>query len=167
MQTVQELLRHPSVTAGLIVLVLLLAGMLWSLKRRLDATYRFWAQLSRDAQGANVMQLFKQLYAHLEQVGYNLNQLAALQQETRSLYAQTVSKMAIMRFNPFSETGGDQSFAVAFLSEENSGIVLSSLHAREGTRVYAKPIIHGKSQYKLSEEEKEVLREAIAKHSNS
>ena len=45
-----------------------------------------------------------------------------------------------MRYNPFEETGGNQSFALALLDAEGDGWVLSSLHARSGTRVYAKAI---------------------------
>ena len=49
-------------------------------------------------------------------------------------------RVGLVRFNPFEDTGGNQSFALALLDAEGNGWVLSSLHARTGTRVYAKPI---------------------------
>src|SRR3990167_8570023 len=54
-------------------------------------------------------------------------------------------KFALVRFNPFEDAGGDQSFAVAILDGENNGIVISSLHSRNSTRVYAKEVKGGKS----------------------
>ncbi len=72
-----------------------------------------------------------------------------------------IQKVEVLRFNPFKETGGDLSFAIALLDAQNNGVVISSLHGREGTRVYAKPIEDGKSKYNLSDEEEEVLKKVI------
>lgn len=68
-------------------------------------------------------------------------------------------KFAMIRFNPFKEVGGNQSFSLALLNGRNNGLVLSSLYTREGTRVYTKAIVNGASEnYPLTEEEKEVIR---------
>ncbi len=72
-----------------------------------------------------------------------------------------VQKVGIVRFNPFREIGGDQSFSIALLDGKDSGIVLTSLYSREGSRVYAKPVQEGVSKYQLSEEEKEAIEKAI------
>ncbi len=70
-------------------------------------------------------------------------------------------KMGFVRFNPFSETGGDQSFSLALLDAEGSGVVISSLHSRELTRLYAKPVKKNRSAgYELSEEEQRAIKEA-------
>lgn len=72
-----------------------------------------------------------------------------------------IQKMGLVRFNPFSETGGDQSFALALLDENSSGIIISSLHSRDNTRIYAKPIEKGKPiGYDISKEEKEAITKA-------
>lgn len=67
----------------------------------------------------------------------------------------------LKRYNPFSDGGGNQSFALALLDENGKGIVISSLFARERTNVFGKPIEKGISQYELSEEETEVLERAL------
>jgi len=73
-----------------------------------------------------------------------------------------IQKVALLRFNPYEDTGGDQSFTVALLNEGGDGIVITSLHARSGTRVFAKPIGLGKGQnYQLSKEEEQVVKKAI------
>ena len=72
----------------------------------------------------------------------------------------SVKRVGMVRFNPFREVGGDQSFSLALLDDDNSGVVITSLYIREGNRVYGKPIKEGKSEYSLSSEEKEALLKA-------
>lgn len=68
-------------------------------------------------------------------------------------------KIGFKRYNPFTDTGGDQSFVLALLDENNDGFVISSLHSRENTRLYAKSIKAGSSiDQVLSKEEKEILK---------
>ena len=74
---------------------------------------------------------------------------------------KSVHKVGILRFNPFKGTmGGDQSFSIAMLDYKDDGVVVSSLHAPDGTRVYAKPISGGKSKYQLTGEEIEAIKKA-------
>jgi len=79
---------------------------------------------------------------------------------------KTIQKVSIIRFNPFKDTGGDQSFAIALLDSEDNGLIISSLFARQGTRVYSKPIKNGKSKYPLSKEELEALKRLELKLNN-
>ena len=67
-----------------------------------------------------------------------------------------------LRFNAFKGTssGGNQSFAVALLNEDEDGVVLSSLYGRDRFSSFAKPIKKGESEFELSEEEKQVLYKA-------
>lgn len=78
---------------------------------------------------------------------------------------QSVRGVATVRFNPFKGTGdgGHQSFATAFLDENENGIVLSTLYTRERVGVYAKPLTEGKSEYELTEEERHAIEEARKK----
>ncbi len=72
-----------------------------------------------------------------------------------------LTKVGVIRFNPFQEIGGDQSFSIALLNQKNNGVVITSHYTREGNRVYAKPIKNGVSEYPLSVEEKEVLEQTL------
>jgi hypothetical protein len=69
-------------------------------------------------------------------------------------------KIGFVRFNPFDNSGGNVSFALAVLNAHNDGFVISSLHGREGTRVYSKTIQKGKSESKLTDEEQQAIKEA-------
>ena len=79
-------------------------------------------------------------------------------EEESILHAQ---KIGLLRFNPFSDTGGDQSFILAILNGKDDGVLLSSLHGRTGTRWYAKRVKEGKGlEHELSSEEKLAIKQA-------
>ena len=72
-----------------------------------------------------------------------------------------LQKMGFLRFNPFADTGGDQSFILSLLDDQDNGILVSSLHSRGTTRIYAKQVKAGKGKgFALSEEEKKVISQA-------
>jgi hypothetical protein len=72
-----------------------------------------------------------------------------------------IQKIGLVRFNPFKDTGGDQSFILSLVDGNDTGVIISGLYARSGTRWYAKRIVKGKSlEHELSEEEKKALKEA-------
>lgn len=80
----------------------------------------------------------------------------------QNLELNHLQKQALIRFNPFEDAGGDQSFVIALLDGRDNGFVISSLHARGNTRVYAKAVIGGKSQtHQFSKEEKEAVEKAL------
>ena len=83
--------------------------------------------------------------------------LAALE----SIAPDAIRKIGFIRFNPFENTGGDQSFALALLDGRENGVIISSLYTREGVRVYAKEIADGTSKHPLSGEEKQALGRAM------
>lgn len=90
----------------------------------------------------------------------------ALRQRVSNLeapVARSVQCIGIVRYNPFGDTGGDQSFAVALLDRRGDGVVISSLHGRNATRFYAKPVKAGASPLTISEEEVQAVQQALAK----
>jgi hypothetical protein len=84
------------------------------------------------------------------------NNLAALTEKNQG----NLQKIGFVKYNPFDDAGGNISFALAILDAENEGVVISSLHGREGTRMYAKAIVDGKSETKLTEEEIKAIEQA-------
>lgn len=73
----------------------------------------------------------------------------------------TIQKTGVVRFNPFNELGGNQSFVIALLDKKNNGFAISSLFGKDGNRVYVKAIKDGKSDYLLSNEEAKAINSAI------
>ena len=72
-----------------------------------------------------------------------------------------IQKIGLVRFNPFTATGGNQSFALAVLDGDDSGVVISGLHSRDNTRLYTKLVKKGKPvKHEFSKEEKEAINQA-------
>jgi hypothetical protein len=71
-------------------------------------------------------------------------------------------KLQLVRFNPFNDVGGDQSFILCLLDKTNTGVIITSLHTRDSTRVYAKAIKNGSCESQsLSKEETKALIKTI------
>ncbi len=75
---------------------------------------------------------------------------------------RSIQAVKTIRFNPFKGTGdgGNQSFSTSFLNENGNGVVVSSLHSRDRVSIFSKPLEKFKSQFELTEEEKEVVEES-------
>ena len=71
---------------------------------------------------------------------------------------KSLKQVGIVRFNPFGETGSNQSFSMAFLDERGNGAVISTLYTRDNIKVYAKPVTEYKSEYTLTPEEEEAIK---------
>jgi hypothetical protein len=73
---------------------------------------------------------------------------------------RSLQHVGVVRFNPYHDTGGDYSFAVALLDAGGDGVVLSGLYHRDRCRVYAKPVGAWSSAYTLTDEEVEAIDRA-------
>lgn len=143
--------------AVLVVVMLVLAAIVviemrrvGQLKRRLDA-------LTRGADGRSLESVFD---AHLEtvfRVSHDLNALSARTSTLESVTQRHYGRVGLVRFNPFDDTGGNQSFALVLLDEADNGLVVSSLHSRSGIRLYAKTMTGGRCETALSTEESQAL----------
>ena len=116
--------------------------------------------------GKNGMDLEKVILEQgksLKEIDRDIQDLYGISNKINDLAGRSVHKVGMVRFNPFKDLGGDQSFAIALLNGENSGFVISGLHTREGNRVYAKPVENGKAvKHPLTEEEQEAIKKAAA-----
>jgi hypothetical protein len=143
----------------IIICVIALSLGVVALTQLRSLSSRFTATLGGSTSDSLESTLSKHL-ARVEEVDTRLTQLNA-EYERLSITGATASqKISVVRFNPFGDTGGDQSFSLAVLDAHDSGYVLSSIHGRQGTRVYVKPVDFGKSKYQLSTEEQQALTQA-------
>lgn len=115
----------------------------------------------RGKNGGNLEEIIKKNTKDIDELNLGFKKIAIEAENQKKQLSGTIKKIGIVRFNPFNNTGGDQSFALALLDSANSGIVISSLYLREGTRIYAKPIQELKSKYPLSKEEEVALKKAV------
>lgn len=90
-----------------------------------------------------------------------LDEIEATIQTLTNALAGRAGRVGVIRYNPFAEAGGDQSFALAIVNDAGTGVVVSSLHNRDATRVYAKPLSNGDSKYQLTDEEHDAIQRAL------
>lgn len=76
---------------------------------------------------------------------------------------RAIQRVGVVRYNPFEDTGSNQSFVLAMLDGKGDGFVLSSLHSRQQTRMFLKAVSGGKAETATSDEESEAIRLAGAK----
>jgi len=146
---------------GLLVLALAIdAWVLLAVVRRGRSLEARLAALTRGDDGTSLADV---LEAHLDKVYAVARRQGALDSRAAALEERarhSVQGISLVRFNNFDDTGGNQSFALALTDPEANGVVLSSLHARNQTRVYGKAVNRGVAEGALSEEESTALREA-------
>lgn len=90
-------------------------------------------------------------------INENIDKIYQENEIIRENINKCIQKVGTVRFNPFGDVGGNQSFAIALLDKSLNGVIILSLYSRDGVKVYSKQIIKGKSEYKLSEEEEKAL----------
>lgn len=138
-----------------------LAALAWQARRISGLRDR----LDRITRGADGRSLEAVLEAHLDKVFAVSNELDELSARAAVLEAnarRAFSRVGLVRYNPFEDTGGNQSFALALLDANADGFVVTSLHSRNGTRMYAKALTGGRAEAALSAEETEAVRQALA-----
>jgi N-methylhydantoinase A/oxoprolinase/acetone carboxylase beta subunit len=106
----------------------------------------------------------KEILAQFKELKKNFEKISKEIEKLKKENQFSLQKIGILRFNPFKEVGGNQSFSLAILDGNDDGVVITSLFTREGNRVYGKPIKKGQSEHLLTEEEKKAIE--IAKYGN-
>lgn len=130
--------------------------VIWILKFKKKFSILFQGKDAKDLEKV----LMNQLQRTMKLEG-KVSDLSLMVEKLQAISEKTFQKMGALRFNPFNDIGGNQSFAVALLDNENNGFIISSLFIKEGNRVYAKAVKNGQSDFPLSKEEKEALDKAI------
>ena len=148
--------------AGLCVVVLVLLVAVVALARRTRRLGARLTGLTRGAEGGSLEAVLDAHLAKVQAVAAELDEVVARQAVLEAAQRRAFQRVGLVRFNPFEETGGNQSFALALLDAGGDGWVLSSLHARAGTRVYAKAIKGGRADAGLSDEDSAALGQAMA-----
>jgi len=127
---------------------------------QLSALRQRFASALGDGDTDSLAHLLAANHARMKEVARRLEELEQEYNRLNVTNGLASQKISIVRYNPFGDTGGDQSFSLAVLDAHDSGYVLTSIHGRQGTRVYVKPVDYGKSKYSLSAEEQQALSQA-------
>lgn len=148
------------VTTLLVAAVIGLSIAVVVLTRRVGAATRAYRGLVDEASGGSLGSALTEQAARVEAVDARIGTLDTTYATLEARSRGSLQHVGLVRFNPFEDTGSDQSFAIALLDADHNGVVISSLHGRAGTRVFAKPITAGQATHALSGEETEAVRAA-------
>lgn len=156
MQSVLDALRDAAGLLALVAVVLAVVALVVATRR-----HAVGAAAAAPLVADPVLdQLLASQMQRLDRIGDEVMAQAGRLRQVESDGRHAVQRVGIVRFNPFEDTGGNQSFVLALLDGEANGVLVTSLHARAGTRVYLRTVIDGRCDVTLSAEETEALRQA-------
>ena len=151
-----------TVLGGLIGVIALLFILVIVLFARLSSLHSLYEKMMSGADSGQSIE--KMLLGHIEETRHVSEENAKLRAENAridALLKTAITRVGVVRFSAFQDMGSDLSYAVAMLEAHNNGVVFSSIFAREDSRSYVKPIESGKSNYTLTKEEEQALKNAI------
>jgi len=151
---------HDNLGPAFLILAVLFAVALVGLgivARRLAELHRRLDAITRGEDGRSLQGVLEVHMGRVVAVGDEVERLSARTAALEASGRRAFQRICLVRFNPFEDTGGNQSFALALLDADDDGIVLSSLHSRGGTRIYTKAVAGGRPEAALSEEEAHAL----------
>lgn len=111
--------------------------------------------------GKDIIKLLSETLEKLENTENSIKVIFEENKKDRELLQTTLHKVGFVRFNPFGDMGGEQSFCIALLDANKNGILITTLYGKDGTRTYAKKIDEGKSTQQLSEVEEKTIAQAL------
>lgn len=145
----------------LLVLILGLGGWLAFVEYRYRKLARSFSALMTGRSGADLEATLLDFVSRMDRVEQVTQSMDHRVGSVQAKLPYLIQHIGVVRFNPFADKGGDQSFALAILDDHADGAVISSLHSRVDVRIYAKPIVGGQSTYSLSADEKEAIARAM------
>ena len=144
----------------MLVAVLAVIGVLMWLIIRMRQLERHYRALTAGTDGGNLEEVLHDHVRQVREATERVQELDTMVMRIERSSRSHLQRVGFLRFNPFRDTGGDQSFALAVTDEGGNGVVISSLHSREVTRVYAKPLAAWETSYQLTEEERQAILRA-------
>lgn len=120
-------------------------------------------QLLRGMTHGSIEQLLNRYTQRLQDTERHLDEAAVQLDHIKHKLSTVKGNVGLVRYNALEEQGGDLSFSLAILDEQQNGLVLSSLYGRQQSYAYAKPLTNGTSDYSLSDQEKEAIALASGK----
>ena len=139
-----------------LVLVFAIIGLVVQ-SRRISHLEARLLGLTRGNDGANLEDVLEDHLDTVERVVGYVDELAERAARLEARSERAFQRIGLVRFNPFEDTGSNQSFALALLDGRGDGIVISSLHTRSATRMYAKALAGGRADAALSDEESQAV----------
>lgn len=145
--------------AGLVTILIIIMIVQYIKFKNLHRRYR---SMLNGSTGTDLEKLLDEHHHLMNTIIHDHEQLTTDVATLQQIQKLAIQKVSIHRFSAFSDVGGDMSYAIALLNQDNNGFILSSIFSRQEHCTYVKPVHNGTSSYALTDEETKVLREALA-----
>jgi hypothetical protein len=143
-----------------IVALAVVVALLWLRLSRLTRSYQM---LTAGTDGGSLEGVLEQHVTDVRTATGRVDELDTMARQLDRSSRTHLQRVGFLRFNPFRDAGGDQSFALAIADQDGNGVVVSSLHSRDVTRVYGKALVAWESVYPLTDEERQAIDKAQQK----
>lgn len=153
----------PYIILVLLFIIIILIITVFVLIKSVNRVERKYKKFMRGVNNKNLEEL---VIGYLDKIDEVENQSKLLKEDINKIndkLKKCIQKTGIVRYRAFDDVGSDLSFSIALLDDKNDGIILTGIFGRNESTTYAKPIDKGISRYDLSEEEQQVLEEAMSK----
>jgi uncharacterized protein DUF4446 len=111
--------------------------------------------------GRDLVDFAVSLQGRIDGVHRTIDEVAAALSRLERRLDSTVSRVAVVRYDAYENTGGHQSASVALLDSSRTGVVLSAIQGRDYARIYVKELDDGRSAVSLSPEEQDAVDRAM------
>lgn len=160
----ESLSQHtPTVLAALTLATLILAILLVRLSVQFNQVRRRWGELLSGSTGSSLELMLQDHLRERMRIQSQLEIAEARIAELESKVATAKRHLGLVRFDAFEDVGGSQSFALALYDDHGNGAVVNGLVGRTDCRVYCKPLVAGRSDRTLSQEESRAVEDAVSR----
>ena len=146
---------------ALLAAVVLLAAWMLLADLRSRRTRAHNEEVLRSVEAGNIPAMLAEYLMTVRGVDLRTAETNQQVAQLRQVLPSLLRHVGLVRFSPFHDTGGDQSFSLAILDSNGDGVVLSGLHSRREHRLYAKPVVRRESSYPLTVEERRAIEAAV------
>ncbi|PZS04470.1 MAG: hypothetical protein DLM70_07815 [Chloroflexi bacterium] len=143
---------------ALLIIVGILATLSYTRSKRIEKQFD---AVFHSVSGDNTARVLGEYLTTVRNTAASVNRMREQHEDIVSTMPSVVRHVGLVRFSPFHDTGGDQSFTLALLDGQADGVILTALHSRSDSRLYAKPVESGRSSYSLSPEEEQAVERAL------
>jgi hypothetical protein len=135
----------------------LLALVLWARLRRMHAAQ----QAVLGSGSRDLVDFAVSLQGRIDGLHRSVDEVSAALGRLERRLDSTVSRLAVVRYDAYEQTGGHQSASVALLDASRTGVVLSAIQGRDYARIYIKELDDGRAAVSLSPEEQQAVDRAM------
>jgi hypothetical protein len=121
------------------------------------------SKFTTGSDAASLEEVMAKRFSEIRQIVKNEKQQNRDIDAINDKFLTTFCKIGLVKYDAFKETSGKLSFSLALLTENHDGIIITSMHSREGCFTYCKEVANEESYYILSEEERLALNVAMGK----